>query len=75
MPLQCCKDKWPTIPDDEPVFILRGKDKLAIETVNDWLAKAVANGVNDAKIAAVQVHRNAMIQFAKEHHERMQIPD
>lgn len=75
MPLQCCKDKWPQIPDDEPVFILRGKDKLAVAAVRYWMDLAYRAKVNDEKMMKVQDHLNAMQLFAIEHPDRMKIPD
>jgi hypothetical protein len=75
MPLQCCKDKWPTIPDDEPVFVIRGKDLLAIETVERWIDLAKEAGVNDEKMAAVGQHYIAIFNFQTEHPERCKIPD
>ena len=75
MPMQCCKDKWPTIPDDEPVFILRAKDRLAVASVLRWMELAYEAGVNDEKMMKVTDHLNAMILFSIEHPERMKIPD
>lgn len=48
------------IPDDEPVFILRGQDKLAADTVRHWAILARDNGVSDD-----------IIQMAREHAARM----
>jgi hypothetical protein len=75
MPLQCCKDKWPTIPDDEPVFVIRGKDLLAIKVVRKWIAEAFKAGVNLEKMEAVQLHLQAIIDFQRDHPERCKIPD
>ena len=64
------------IPDDEPVFILRGQDKLAARAIAEY-------------VTAVQVHASTMkpstgvtagdcfdrfAQFAREHPERMKLP-
>lgn len=75
MPMQCCKDKWPTIPDDEPVFILRGKDKLAMQVVKVWMDLAREAGVNQGKMIRVREHFEAMERFSDEHPDRMKIPD
>lgn len=75
MPAQCCKDKWPTIPDDEPVFILRAKDKLARKVVAYWLELAAEAGVSVDKQVRVSEHLTAMDMFALDHPERMKIPD
>lgn len=39
---------------DEPLFILRGKDVLARETIHYWLQQAFSNRVSDEKIASAQ---------------------
>ena len=75
MPAQCCKDKWPEIPDDEPVFILRGKDKLARYVVKYWMDMARTAGVNQGKMIRAGEHLDAMDRFSVEHPERMKVPD
>lgn len=75
MPPQCCKDKWPEIPDDEPVLVLRGKDKLARKVVKYWLELAREAGVNQGKMIRVMEHLDAMDTFAVNNPERMKIPD
>jgi hypothetical protein len=75
MPAQCCKDKWPTIPDDEPVFVIRGKDLLALSVVQLWMDKAIDAGVNDEKMLAVLEHYNAIAKFQEDHPERCKVPD
>lgn len=76
MPTQCCKDTWEKIPDDEPVFILRGKDLLAPKRVKAWIAAAVESDiVPDEKILAAKAHYEAMIKFQNEHRDRCKMPD
>lgn len=75
MPKQCCKDKFPQIPDEEPVFILRGKDRLAIQAVKYWMGLAEEAGVNKGKMIRVREHLDAMQDFAHKYPERMKTPD
>lgn len=75
MPAQCCKDKWPTIPDDEPVFVIRGKDILAARAVAHWMDLAGERGVNDEKMVAVAAHLKAIEVFQRDHPERCKLPD
>jgi hypothetical protein len=75
MPAQCCKDKWPTIPDDEPVFVLRGKDLLVVPVVEAWMNAATGAGVNANKMEAVRQHYLAIEEFQRLHPERCKIPD
>lgn len=75
MPAQCCKNKWPTIPDDEPVFVIRGKDILAARAVAYWMDLAVQHGVNDKKMAAVAMHLKMIEDFQHDYPERCKVPD
>lgn len=77
MPSQCCKDTWNKIPDDEPVFILRGQDLLALEAVGRWVFDAGrhASGVPKEKVVAAQEHYNVMKHWQHDHPERCKIPD
>ena len=40
------------IPDDEPVFVIRAQDRLAIPAVRAWVLMAEILGVGEAKIGA-----------------------
>ena len=59
------------IPDDEPIFIFRAKDRLAVRILTAYFsaiedsehARAVAGRLEDFK------------RFAREHPERMKDPD
>ena len=59
------------IPDDEPIFIFRAKDRLAVRILTSYFsaiedpehARAVAGRLEDFK------------RFAREHPERMKDPD
>lgn len=75
MPSQCCKDTWEKIPDDEPVFIIRGKDLLALGPVRRWIEEANAAGVNDDKQNRAFEHLASIERFQLEHPERCKIPD
>lgn len=37
------------IPDDEPLFLLRGQDELALQTVLGWICNAIDRDVNLTK--------------------------
>jgi len=75
MPKECCKDTWQRIPDDEPVFIIRGKDKLAPRAILAWLDAAREAGVNVDKLTRAEEHLVAVIEFQEQHPERCKIPD
>ena len=75
MPATCCKEFYAKIPDDEPVFTVVGRDLLAAQTVEFWIERARACGVNDGKILRAQWHLEEMVLFAQQHPERMKLPD
>lgn len=75
MPMHCCNEGWKKIPENEPVFILRGKDNLAARTVRFWLAEAAASGVNSDKLARVVDHIRWLEEFAENNPEKMHLPD
>lgn len=78
MPAKCCIDRWNRLMQEDPdmpVFTLLGKDLLAVETVEFWLSRARQSGVNDEKLAGVQRHLDALIEFRESHPDRMQLPD
>jgi hypothetical protein len=75
MPKICCLNTWGKIPHDEPVFIIRGKDKLAADAVQAWIDSAEENGVNAEKIDLAQEHLEAILEFQADHPERCKLPD
>lgn len=78
MPAQCCVNRWERLMREEPtmpVFTLLAKDSLAADTIQYWIARARAEGVNAEKLAKVQEHLDAMIQYRKSFPNKMQLPD
>jgi hypothetical protein len=75
MPKQCCKDTWDKIPEDEPVFVIRGKDVLGPTMILHWINSAKQLGVNQDKIERAYEHVNDMLNFQKENSSRVKIPD
>lgn len=49
------------IPQDEPVFLLRAKDKFAPELLLRWAAKLRLNGGMPSMAALVESHAQEMI--------------
>lgn len=42
------------MPEWEPVFILRGRDPLAVGAIQEWIEEALAKGVHSVKVAAAK---------------------
>lgn len=53
------------IPEDEPVFLLRGQDKLAPELLLRWAAKLRLAGGDPAMAKLVEDHAQKMIEWQK----------
>ena len=57
------------------MFVIRGKDLLAIPVVQKWIELAEKANVNFVKMDAVDNHLQAIIDFQQHHPERCKIPD
>lgn len=63
------------IPDDEPIFILRGRDICALSTLGAYYGVARVSGVNPDHLQAVEKRIAAFMDFRDDHPERMKCPD
>ncbi len=75
MPKECCKKTWEKIPEDEPVFILRGKDLLSGIVVEEWIRLAERWKVNDDKLRRAKEHLRDIKEFQSENPDRCKVPD
>jgi hypothetical protein len=71
----CCKKSIAKIPDDEPVFCLFGRDRLAKAVVRFWIDEAERAGVNHDKILRAKGHLKDMEDFELQHSDRVKLPD
>lgn len=55
------------IPEDEPVFLLRGQDKAAPETVRFWASQALKHNAHPRIIALAMMQAEKMEKWQKEH--------
>jgi len=62
------------IPDDEPVFILRGRDRLAIETLLYYRSAAIGDGCTDYLLDSVSNMIKEFEKFAAEQPNKMKQP-
>jgi len=61
------------IPEDEPLFLLRGRDHYALVAINAYQG-ACETECNELHMAGIQQVREQFCQFAAEHPERMKQP-
>ncbi len=65
------RESGASIPDDEPIFIFRAKDRLAVRILTAYFS-----AIEDPEHArAVAVRLEDFKRFAKEHPERMKDAD
>jgi hypothetical protein len=55
---------------DEPVFILRGRDRLACKAIAQWICEAERCRVNESKIRSAE---NVFLEFLR--YEPSRLPD
>lgn len=61
------------IPEDEPVFLVRGQDKAAPATLRAWAEEAGRLGANIDIIALVRQHVDAMEAWQRD--QAAKVPD
>ena len=59
------------IPDDEPVFLLRGQDVLAPELLRHWAVQLLLNGGSGVMAEMVIWHAREMEDWQKEHKQKL----
>ena len=61
--------------DDEPLFVLRAHDRLAIAAIEAWITAAMQHHVSAVKVADAWAHRDLMQQWQIDHPDRVKIPE
>lgn len=56
-----------SIPDEEPVFVIRGQDKAAPETLRAYAKLALNWGASGELVGAVLIHADAMEAWQMAH--------
>lgn len=62
------------IPEDEPVFLFRGRDRLAVEALLAYQQACNKDGCTDYQLTMLDKQIDKFFQFQKEHPERMKQP-
>lgn len=62
------------IPDDEPVFLFRGRDRLAVPVLLYYRDLAIQDGCNDYMLNRVNTDLVAFEEFKERFPERMKQP-
>ncbi len=64
---QRIQDPENKIPEDEPVFLIRGQDKIGAATVRMWAELALAAGADPAMVASAWNHAKEMDLWQAKH--------
>ena len=59
------------IPEDEPVFLLRGQDELAPGILIRWAEELLSRGGDPEMAQMVADHANEMITWQETHHRKL----
>lgn len=62
------------VPEDEPLFIIRGRDAIAVAALFAYRDLALDNGCNDYLLGGVDQVITDFVAFAQAHPERMKQP-
>lgn len=67
------RSPWTDIPADEPVFVIRGRDRAAPGALQAYAREAEACGASPELVASVRAHAEAMLEFQLRHGSK--VPD
>ena len=59
------------IPEDEPVFLIRGQDIAAVSAVRAWAAYAEALGAKPDIVRAARKHAELMAEWQTQHGRKL----
>ncbi len=62
------------VPEDEPIFLIRGRDRLALETLRHHREIAALDGCTQYYMDGMDRVIDKFIRFNEEHPERMKQP-
>jgi hypothetical protein len=62
------------VPPDEPLFIFRGRDHLAMQVIRFYYQLCVDDGCNDYQLDSITKQLEKFEKFAETHAERMKQP-
>jgi hypothetical protein len=62
------------IPEDEPVFLFRGRDNIALELLYNYRDLCIDHNCTEYQISGVERAINLFEEFSKNHPKRMKQP-
>jgi hypothetical protein len=61
--------------EDEPVFVLRGADRLSPRVIRYWIDRAKMRGVSEEKIEEVRELLTELEKWQTENPDKVKLPD
>lgn len=55
------------VPEDEPIFIIRAQDAMALSVISTWIVGAIRQGVNLDKVLSAHHHWESIAIWQQEH--------
>lgn len=65
----------PNVPDDEPVFVIRGKDKAAVNAIRSYARAAYDIGAGQVLLENAHDCANEIKDWQEGHPEQVKVPD
>lgn len=69
------KIEIPGIPEDEPVFIIRAKDKISLEVIEAYSFHAALESCPEEFVKSIDAVGLEFEQWQAEHEELVKLPD
>lgn len=63
------------IPDDEPVIVFRGRDRLLVAVLDEYVRQCAAAGSPQRHVDIVQTSREKIRQWQQDNPDRVRTPD
>lgn len=62
------------VPLDEPLFLIRARDRLALQLLMEYRRLSIFDGCNDYHMTKLDETIKRFLDFSREHPERMKQP-
>lgn len=63
------------VPEDEPVFVIRGADAMACPLLSAYYERCTAGGAEAEHLASVEAEYTRFADWQEAHPERVKVPD
>lgn len=64
-----------TIPEDEPIFVLRAQDQLAYDVIAKYREDCTFNGCSEEHVEAIDLVLQDFVVWQTKNEEKVKLPD